>query len=104
MVFLHKIVAGGADRSYGVHVAELAGLPKAVIERAREVLAAFEDGAPRAGGGNGAKAKASSSQQLALPAARPPILDELAELDVDAMTPLEALTKLFEMREKARGE
>ena len=104
VVFLHKIVAGGADRSYGVHVAELAGLPKAVIERARDVLAAFEEGAPRAGGGNGAKAKASSSQQLALPAARPPILDELAELDVDAMTPLEALTKLFEMREKARGE
>ena len=110
VVFLHKIVAGGADRSYGVHVAELAGLPAEVVQRAREVLATFEDGAAgrtgapaRANGGQPARApSAASREQLPLLPARPALLDEIAGLDIDAMTPLEALTKLFEMREKAR--
>ena len=48
IVFLHRIVPGGADRSYGVHVAELAGLPKAVVQRAREVLLELEAGRRRA--------------------------------------------------------
>ncbi len=116
MVFLHKIVPGGADQSYGVHVAELAGLPKPVIQRARDVLAALEQGANgsaalttsgtalTAGGRKAARRPAGVPvEQLPLaPPARPPLLDDLAALDVDAMTPLEALTKLFEMREQAR--
>ncbi|MGB2694308.1 MAG: DNA mismatch repair protein MutS [Dehalococcoidia bacterium] len=101
IVFLHKIVPGGADRSYGVHVAELAGLPKPVVQRAREVLAALEQGT------DGARptARRSSSvpaEQLPLAPTRPALLDELASLDVDAMTPLDALRKLYEVRERAR--
>ena len=100
VVFLHKIVPGGADQSYGVHVAELAGLPKPVVQRAHDVLAALE----RAADGRKAARRHAGvpAEQLPLAPARPPLLDDLAALDIDAMTPLEALTKLFEMREAAR--
>ena len=100
VVFLHKIVPGGADRSYGVHVAELAGLPKAVVERARELLVALERGSD--GPGPARRPADVPVEQLSLVPERPQLLDDLAALDVDAMTPLEALTKLFEMREQAR--
>jgi DNA mismatch repair protein MutS len=100
VVFLHKIVPGGADKSYGVHVAELAGLPKPVVQRAREVLAELEQRAD----GRSARRRApgAAPEQLPLAATRPPLLDELAALEVDALTPLEALTKLYELRERAR--
>ncbi len=103
VVFLHKIVPGGADRSYGIHVAELAGLPNSVIQRAREVLAALEQGAD---GRRAARRRPSDvpKEQLPLMPARPELVDELAGLDIDSMTPLQALTKLYEVREKARGE
>ena len=99
IVFLRRIVPGGADRSYGVHVAELAGLPKAVVRRAREVLRDLE-----AEGSSGRRA--ASKPQLSLFAATPPddgLRRDLASLDVDAMTPLEALTRLFELRDRARA-
>jgi DNA mismatch repair protein MutS len=109
IVFLHKIVPGGADKSYGVHVAELAGLPKPVVQRAREVLAELERGALTPGPlrpnplapfpkGKGEEKAA----QLSLLASRSPLLDDLAALDIDGMTPLDALTKLYELRERAR--
>ena len=99
IVFLHRIVPGGADRSYGVHVAELAGLPKGVVRRAREVLAALER--------NGARVRARAQPAidelpLFAPPARSPLIEELASLDLDSMTPLEALTRLYELRRKAR--
>ncbi len=101
VVFLHKIIPGGADKSYGVHVAELAGLPKPVVQRAREVLAELED---RADGHLPARRRPAGVplEQLPLLPARPQLLDELAALDVDAITPLDALTKLYELRERAR--
>jgi DNA mismatch repair protein MutS len=98
IVFLRRVVPGGADRSYGVHVAELAGLPKAVVQRAREVLRELEDGH--------AGPQRAASPQLSLFAATPPddgLRRELATLDVDAMTPLEAMTRLYELRERARA-
>ncbi len=102
IVFLHRIVPGGADKSYGIHVAELAGLPKAVVQRAHDVLAALESQA------NGRRPPARSRQavaeQLSLLAAPSPLVGELAGLDVDAMTPLEAITKLYELRGKARED
>lgn len=102
VVFLHKVIAGGADRSYGVHVAQIAGLPKAVTQRAGELLAALESSAEQTNRGS-----SELATQMALPALPPhpersALLDELSELDVDAMTPLEALTKLFELRERAK--
>jgi len=102
IVFVRRIVPGGADRSYGVHVAELAGLPKAVVRRAQEVLRELEEGDGRAGAG----ATAAAAPQLSLFASTPPddgLRRELAELDVDALSPLEAMTRLYELRERARA-
>ncbi|MEX2446835.1 MAG: DNA mismatch repair protein MutS, partial [Dehalococcoidia bacterium] len=102
VVFLHRIVDGGADRSYGVHVAALAGLPRAVVARARELLATLETGAP----GMAEDAPAAGDVPAAqLPLAAPPaeaVLEELAALDPDALTPLEALQRLYELRTAAR--
>jgi DNA mismatch repair protein MutS len=100
IVFLRRVVPGGADRSYGVHVAELAGLPKAVVQRAREVLRELESGDDRAA------SAAAAAPQLSLFASTPPddgLRRELAAIEVDAMTPLDALTRLYELRDRARG-
>jgi DNA mismatch repair protein MutS len=104
VVFLHRIVPGGADRSYGIHVAELAGMPSALIERAREVLAGLEaDGMKR--GSRSAAARRGLSPQLSLiPAASSAIEADLRALDLDGLTPLQALNKLYELRARARSE
>jgi len=103
IVFLHRIVPGGADKSYGIHVAELAGLPKPVVQRARDVLAALESQSDGRRGPDRARAgRRSDAEQLPLLAPPSPLLSEIAGLEVDAMTPLEAITKLYELREKAR--
>ena len=101
VVFLRRIVPGGADRSYGIHVAQLAGLPRAVVSRAAELLRDLEGGRGRSAAGPRAR-RAPPAAQLPLFGARSPLVDELAGLDVDAMTPLEALTRLYELRERAR--
>ena len=99
VVFLHRIVDGGADRSYGVHVAALAGLPRAVVARARELLLLLEGEEP----GLGPLAGDGAQMQLFGAAAGPEaLLEELAELDADALTPLEALQRLYELRRRAR--
>ena len=105
VVFLRRIVPGGADKSYGVHVARLAGLPGSVINRAWEVLNELENGTyskrgssrPRAGG------KSPPPQQLLLLKTTPPTIEELLDIDISSITPLEAINKLFELQEKARG-
>ncbi len=102
VVFLHRIVDGGADRSYGIHVAELAGMPAPVVQRAREVLALLESEARDGSGRHGGPAAAPA--QLSLLAQTSALEAELAALDLDAMTPLEALTKLYELRARAKGE
>jgi DNA mismatch repair protein MutS len=102
VVFLHRIVPGGADRSYGIHVAQLAGLPRAVVSRANELLAELEsrrDGAARPGAG---RRRGPSPAQLPLFGLPDPLVEELAALDVDSLSPLEALTKLYDLRERAR--
>jgi len=101
VVFLHRILPGGADRSYGVHVAQLAGMPRPVIQRAQEVLSELEDKGdrlPRRG------RPREAAVQLSLLGASDAFLEELASLDVDSLTPLQAITKLYELREKARGK
>jgi DNA mismatch repair protein MutS len=96
---------GGTDKSYGIHVAQLAGLPRSVIHRAQEVLAKLENGRQRNGSHREREGcKVLRPQQLPLLAGSSAIADELAELEVDAMTPLEALTKLYELKEKAKQE
>lgn len=97
VVFLHQIVPGGADRSYGVHVARLAGMPGAVISRAWDLLDELES--------NSKSKQASAGYQLQMPIGEQQvnneILDELKELDVVNMTPIDALNALFKLQEQA---
>jgi DNA mismatch repair protein MutS len=95
VVFLHKIVPGGADRSYGIHVAQLAGLPAPVIQRASEIMAELEKTSGRA-----VKINPHAAQQAALFPESSPILDELREIDVNSLSPIEALNKLFEWQRR----
>ena len=95
VVFLHKIIAGGADRSYGIHVAQLAGLPSPVIQRANEIMAELEKTSGRA-----VKIHPQAAQQAALFPETSPLLDEIKSLDVNALSPIEALNKLFEWQKK----
>ncbi len=95
VVFLHKIIAGGADRSYGIHVAQLAGLPSPVIQRANEIMAELEKTSGRA-----VKIHPHAAQQAALFPETSPLLDELKGLDVNAISPIEALNRLFEWQKK----
>ncbi|MPZ50024.1 MAG: DNA mismatch repair protein MutS [Dehalococcoidia bacterium] len=99
VVFLHRIVPGGADRSYGIHVAELAGMPAAVIQRAREVLTGLEDASRN---GAVARRRAGPAPQLPLMSEAAPsgVERALAALDLDALTPLQALTHLYELKSK----
>jgi DNA mismatch repair protein MutS len=95
VVFLHKIVPGGADRSYGIHVAQLAGLPAPVIQRANEIMAELEKTSGRA-----VRIDPHAAQQAMLFPESSPLLDELKDLDINALSPIEALNKLFEWQKK----
>jgi DNA mismatch repair protein MutS len=95
VVFLHKIVPGGADRSYGIHVAQLAGLPSPVIQRANEIMAELEKTSGRA-----VKTYPHAAQQAMLFPELSPLLEELRELDINSLSPIEALNKLFEWKLK----
>ncbi len=97
VVFLHKIVRGGADKSYGIHVAQLAGIPKAVVHRAEEVLKELEERQE-----SKQRADAARFAQLSLFPQDDALREELAEIDALSLSPLEALNKLFELVEKAR--
>ena len=102
VVFLHRIVPGGADRSYGVYVARLAGMPTAVINRAWEVLKELEGTASSPGPNGRAEVPSDEVRQLSFLPTTPPVIDELLALDVSSMTPLEAITKLYEIQERAK--
>jgi DNA mismatch repair protein MutS len=102
VIFLHKIVAGGVDKSYGIHVGQLAGLPKSVVRRAREVLEELEGDSRAAKPTPKRRRKQEESQQIPLFGQKSPLLEELEKLDIDSLTPLEALTKLYELQKKAR--
>jgi len=102
VVFLRKIIPGGADRSYGIHVAELAGLPKVVIHRAQEILKKLEEDSSRVPGGGHLDAPA---QQLPLfQVSSHPVVEMLRELDLTTMTPLEALNRLYELQQRVQGD
>jgi DNA mismatch repair protein MutS len=97
VVFLHRIVPGGADRSYGIHVAQLAGMPRPTIVRAEEILKEFERGAGR-------DTDAGAPRQLQLFSREDPLRQELHDLDPSVLTPIEALNKLFEWQSKYSEE
>jgi DNA mismatch repair protein MutS len=95
VVFLHRIIPGGADRSYGIHVAQLAGLPRPVIQRSTEIMAELEKSSGRA-----IRLNPHTAQQVALFPETNPLLDELAGLDINSISPIEALNKLFEWQKR----
>jgi len=103
VVFLHRVVRGGADKSYGIHVAQLAGLPHAVVRRAREILQELES----ARSGERTRRRQSMAKQvpltiqLTLFSPPHPVLERLRSLELDGMTPLEALTTLYELQRLA---
>ena len=104
VVFLRNIAPGGADRSYGVHVARLAGMPASVVNRAWDVLAELEDDS-RVNRASPRRRKGSPPpQQMPLLTFTSPVVDELLALDVTSMTPLDAINKLYELQERAREE
>jgi DNA mismatch repair protein MutS len=95
VVFLHKIIAGGTDRSYGIHVAQLAGLPNPVIQRANEILLQLE-----ASSGKAVRINPNLPQQIALFPETNPMLDELKNLDLNSLSPIEALNRIYEWQRK----
>ncbi len=99
VVFLHKIIPGGADRSYGIHVAQLAGLPRPVIQRAAEIMAELEKSS-----GQAIRINPHAAQQAALFPETNPLLDDLKGLDVNSLSPIEALNKLFEWQRRYFGK
>ena len=107
--FLRKVEAGRSDHSYGIQVARLAGLPARTVERAREILQGLEREELARGGGRPAPppAGAGGQAQLALfaePPAEPEVVRRVRGLDVDRMTPLEALNLLAELKREADRE
>ncbi|MDF1799795.1 MAG: DNA mismatch repair protein MutS, partial [Planctomycetota bacterium] len=110
ITFLHRIVEGGTDRSYGIHVARLAGVPHAVLTRAKSILAELETeadsttGLPHAEQPHGRPTARSGADAppASVQAPTSSLVAELSELDVEAMTPLQALVELARLRDAAR--
>jgi DNA mismatch repair protein MutS len=107
VIFLRSLVAGAASRSYGIHVAKLAGLPEAVVERAREILKNLEggeldeSGRPRLARGTG---KEEPAQMALFGAAESKLRDELKRVEISTLTPIEALNLLHDLVEQAKKE
>ena len=110
IIFLRKIVEGGTNRSYGIQVARLAGLPQKVIDRAREVLSNLEKGEldamgmPKIATSKKAVFKLKPSSQLTFFGQPDPVRSELKELKIDQLTPLEAINILNELKKKVEKE
>ncbi len=103
ITFLYRVVPGGADRSFGIYVAQLAGMPRAVVRRAEDILAGLE----RAGKQDGDAGRRVISEnggpvQMQLFGANHPALEQLQELELDAISPLEAITRLYELQKLSR--
>ena len=105
IVFLRRILPGGTDRSYGIQVAQLAGLPREVIHRAKEIMAQLE-------AEKHIKGKLERGEQLTfadfvygeqVPPEQSPVVDDLQNLDVDAITPLEALMKIAQWKKQVEN-
>jgi len=103
VVFLHRIVEGGTDRSYGIHVARLAGVPKPVIERARQLLS--ELAVHHVGSSRPRMRRADNDKQMDLFAdPSKELLKALAGARLDELSPVQAFDLLRQWREKFAGE
>jgi DNA mismatch repair protein MutS len=110
VVFLHKIIEGAADKSYGIHVARLAGVPREVIERSKEILEQLEDehldaeGRAKIARPMKVPEKKTHIQLTLFGASDHPIIDDLRSLDLNSTTPLAAMQLLQKWQEKLAGE
>lgn len=118
VVFLRKLVPGGSEHSFGIHVAKMAGMPKSIVKRADEILKVLEsekhqeEGIMRSSAQNGrkndTKSKADGGYQLSFFQLDDPVLsqirDEIQHLDVNNLTPIEALNKLNEIKKIINGK
>ncbi|MCE5199205.1 MAG: DNA mismatch repair protein MutS [Armatimonadota bacterium] len=103
IVWLRKIMPGGTDRSYGIEVARLAGLPPEAIERAKEILKELEsNGTSSRATGKGAKvsAKRETLQLTLFEGEKHPVIDEIEKLDIATMSPIEAMNKLYDIQKQ----
>ena len=100
IVFLRRIVPGGTDRSYGVHVARLAGLPKKVLDRAEEFLEEYDNEHAQAAPAASAEPSPMGMGSLFTSA----ITEQLLNIDVMSMTPIEAMNMLYKLQDEARKE
>jgi DNA mismatch repair protein MutS len=101
VIFLHRLEPGGTDRSYGIHVAQLAGLPDGVVRRAREILGTLE-GEHRVVPGQPEAPRDPGQLPLFTEVAPPdPMVEELRLIDVNALTPIEALNRLADLKRRA---
>ncbi len=109
VVFLHKIVPGAADKSYGIHVARLAGVPRSVNERAKQILAQLEaehvddQGRPKIGAGRGRRSRGDIQLTLFAPLEHP-LLETIREAEIDRLTPLDALQLLHKWQMQLKKE
>ena len=102
VVFLHKIIPGGADRSYGIHVAQLAGMPPSVVKRAWEILEHLEQADINPVSKHSASTFDKGVAQLSLfNGLNEELIAELKDIDVTNLTPMDAITRLYELQQKA---
>jgi DNA mismatch repair protein MutS len=107
VIFLHKIIPGGTDKSYGIHVARLAGIPSSVVERAKEVLSEIESHSISLGEKpiieEGAEREESKKQLSLFPGSGEELANLLREIDLNTLTPLDALNKLKELKDRVEN-
>lgn len=101
VVFLRRIIPGGADKSYGIHVAQLAGLPQKVIKRAQELLAELEQTHVQSHHSSILQAAAATAPMSLFTSAT---VDELLAIDITAITPIEAINILYQLQNQAKQE
>ena len=105
ITFLRRIVRGGADESYGIEVAKLAGVPNKVVKRAKQILAELKKQAPVLQTGTSAKEQEEEPQQMMLtPPGETEALERLRTIDVNTLTPIECMNELFALVKMAKGE
>ena len=104
VVFLHKILPGGSDKSYGIHVAKLAGIPKTILERSKEILDELESTFQKeATGDHLAKHKTvESSDEILFVQKNKNVLDKLSSIDINNLTPIEAINLLNQIKSEIK--
>ncbi|WP_407508367.1 DNA mismatch repair protein MutS [Elizabethkingia anophelis] len=107
IIFLRKLIPGGSEHSFGIHVAKLAGMPSKVVHRAEEILKTLEDSRAQSGSSEKIKRVTEENMQLSFFQLDDPVLEnireELTKIDINTLTPIEALMKLNSIKKMIGG-